>query len=571
MVVNYGAGGGHFGAATEYYVPSQTTFDMASELNNLWSSASPQRNGIQFIPVAGTGVTWFNFTVVNAAFTFTGPSGVYYINQGAGCSTPAFSSCSAPNPNTPGFAPYVIVGESILPVNGPTSVSTGIAASFNLTGPSSGQQVNTVLVACGPQLGNGFTTISAPETNAVNVYPCGHGAVNYTIPEMETFLQAALNVGDAYWAFLRAQGYTNVDQVPTRCVIPNPADIITPNVSGGAAYLASLNLSQILALYYGYLGSLSQTFNATTNLTSFGFCGEKVRCPDGSTDLTACEGIVGLGQAPVIALGSIYVPPAQCVADLGHACNGEVIGTPSTWGIVNVQILWEPSTGTFTAVLNQTMELPYANPLQVIYTTNNSTTGSLTCQTGAFNVFGCSPTLLHNQSFGVPSFLFHVTGNSTDGSGSVYPTDTNSSLEAHGFATVITACASITLASFNGVWTEKQNYTRQTAACDFNETEIQSWVTNYTCIWDTADCVPPPPPPPPSNGGLCGTGGLTAWYDGWIGAIVSGIAAPFQSSAPLIGGLESGLGCVLGWAAVIAIFVILVIAIIFVIRFVRGR
>jgi len=560
QAMSYGLGGGHHDLATEYYIPHDTYIDQAYMA---WV-AHPTSGivGLQFIPASGIGSpTWYNYTTNNSAFEFTGPSGIYYVNELAGCVSYVFSTCQTPNLNVAGDANAVPIGVSVLPVNPTTAAATSLAASFNLTGPVSGDHFNSVGVGCGTPFG---VTISAPHTNALPIQPCGPSE-NYTITQMSTMLQAAVNVGDAYWAFLRAQGYYNELQIPSRCVLPNPADIIAPNVNGGYAYLASLNLTSLLALYYGYLGSLSATFNATANLTTYGFCDHTVVCPNGSTDLTACEGVVGLGRnVPVLALGDIYVPPAQCVADLGHACTGEDIANPNTWGIVNVTQLWEPATGTLTFVLNQTMELPYANPSSLVYSANNTSRG-LICQTGFYNVYGCAVTNT-TGAFGIPGFLFHVAGNSTDAASSIYPTDSHGAYGV-GFAARLTGCADIQLSNFTGDWSQAQSYTLQRSTCSFNETQIQSWVTNYTCIWDTASCAPPPPPPPPGSTGLCGTSTLTAWYDSWIGALVSGVAAPFQG-IPFIG---PTLGCILGWGAFVLIFVIAIIVIFYIVRAVRDR
>ena len=169
-------------------------------------------------------------------------------------------------------------------------------------------------------------------------------------------------------------------------------------------------------------------------------------------------------------------------------------------------------------------------------------------------------------AFGIPGFLFHVAGNSTDAASSIYPTDSHGAYGV-GFAARLTGCADIQLSNFTGDWSQAQSYTLQRSTCSFNETQIQSWVTNYTCIWDTASCAPPPPPPPPGSTGLCGTSTLTAWYDSWIGALVSGVAAPFQG-IPFIG---PTLGCILGWGAFVLIFVIAIIVIFYIVRAVRDR
>jgi hypothetical protein len=532
---------------SEYYVPTGAPFDQAFTQGWTGRTTGPY-TGLQFVPATGTGTTWFNYTTPtgsgvvptsNGALNFTGPTGIYYINSLASCATTAFSSC---HPSGGAVHPPAIIGVGLLPVTDGTTGYTALGASFNLTGPSSGDTINAVPIVCGaPSAGMFTSTVTAPETNAQTVHECDAASM-YTLTEMSTLLQASLNVGDTYWAFLRAQGYYNENQVPARCVIPNPADIIAPNVKGGAAYLASLNATQLLALYLSYLASLAHTFNSTANLTTFGFCGHTVRCPSGSTNLTTCESLIGLGQTPVIALGNIYVPPAQCVADIGHACNGESINVPSTWGIVGVQMLWEPSTGTFTAILNQTIELPYANPLQLMYTDNNSAGNNLTCATGKYNVYSCEP---KNPAvyYGIPNFFFHVTGNSSLSEGSIYPNDLVPA-DGVGFATDITGCASISLSNFSGNWLQAQNYTWQHSVCQFNETEIQSWVTNDSCFFDTASCIPPTPPPP-DTAGDCGVAGFFG----------TNILGPIASTFVFFG---TGIACDIAWVIVIVVTIFIV-------------
>ena len=523
--------------------------------------------GVQFSPVPGTGITWYNYTSANGAFNFTGPNGTYYVNGLAGCATTTFSTCRSAEGSLDSVYGAYLIGVGTMPLNAGTTTASSLATSFNLTGAQSGDMKNVVAISCGGGA-TGATVFQALETGNAPIQVCDP-STNYTLTEMTTLLQAALNVGDAYWAFLRGQGYTNENQVPTRCIVPNPADIISPNVLGGAAYLASLNATNLLALYLGYLGRLSSTFNETQNLTnaSFGgFCGHVIKCQ--TVLYNVCNGIVGLGNAPVIALGSIYVPPAECEADLGQHCNGEVISNPKTWPIVNTQMLWQPSTGTYSLVLNQTMELPYANPADLIYTGNNSTGNAygyanLTCQTGAYNALGCTPTTPASV-YQIPQFQFHVAGNSTVVTTSIFPADLNLSVGA-GWATRVTACAVLNVSAFNGNWAQNQNYTRESGVCNFNETLIHSWVTNDTCLIPAGCglCPPDCPPPPPGPGVQCpGTADL------WVfGNIVNGVATIF-GNLPIVG---TDLGCFVGYVVLVLLFVVLIYLAVVVFRAVRGR
>ena len=548
-------------ANAEYFVQHGARFD-STWFQTGESTTSGPYVGTQFIPVTGTGVAWYNYTETNGAWVFNGPNGTYYVNTVAGCASAAFSTCRNIGG---GVDDYYLIGVGTMPLNDGTASGSWLATSYNLTGPATGAQANVVPIDCGAGTSSQLT---APETDGNPVQVCDP-STNYTLTEMSTLLDAALNVGDAYWAFLRGQGYTSEGQVPTRCVIPNPADIIAPNVLGGAAYLASLNATALLALYIGYMAQLSYTFNETQNLTngSFGgFCGHQIKCP---TPTGSCVGwgIQGLGNAPVIALGSIYVPPTECEADLGQACHGETIANPKSWPIVNTQMFWEPGTGTLSLVLNQSMELPYSNPSQLLYTGNNSTGSwhgyaNLTCATGSYNALGCHPV---NQSslYGIPEYQFHVTGNSSVPSSSIFPAGIELNV-GPGWITRVSACADLNISAFNGNWATNQNYTRESGVCSFNETVIQSWITNATCLLENCgQCPPNCPPPPPGPGVQCpGTADL------WIfGSIVNGVAGVF-SGIPFIG---TGLGCFVGYVVLVLLFVLLIYLAVVVFRAVRGR
>ena len=465
-----------------YYVTHDSTFD------SVWTASGTPTTGpyvgYQFIPFAGTGVTWYNYTTTNAAFTFTGPNGTYYINDYAGCSSSSFSTCLSVGDGRVGA---IVVATGIFPLSANSLHSGGdsLAVSFNVSAP--GYSLNTIGILCTPGVFNAGVT--APETDTDPFELCDPSSES-VVPAGFIMLTAATNVGQAYWQFLRGAGYYSEAAIPTRCIIPNPADIISPNLAGGAAYLAGLSPTQILNLYLGYLSLLAHTFNSTSNLTQFGYCGQTIRC-ETYTNVSSCAGIAGIGPVPVLAIGDIYIPPAGCEGAIGYACNGENINDPSTWALINVTQLWEPGTGTLSFVLNQTMLMPYHNPSNLIYSDNNTAGRNLTCETGAYNVLGCSPSNA-TAPYLIPNFLYHITGNSTLNSGSVYPHDEYAPA-GPGWAVNISACASILPSIFNGNWAESQNYTRQQTVCQFNETEIRSWITNDSCLIDQQYCGGCPP------------------------------------------------------------------------------
>jgi hypothetical protein len=543
-----------------YYVAHDSQFDTV--FSAALGSTSGPYVGTQFIPFAGTGTTWYNFTSSNEAFTFTGPNGTYYINGFAGCSTSSFTTCQRV---TGGIVPANLIATNIFPLSS-NSLSSGgdsLAVSFNVT--YGGASLNTIGILCTPGVFNAGVT--APETNA-NPFELCDPSTESVLPSAFIMLTAATNVGQTYWQFLRGQGYYSEAAVPTRCVIPNPAEIIPPNLAGGAAYLAGLTPTQLLDLYLGYLARLADTFNSTSNLTEFGFCGQTVRCSD-YTNTSSCAGISGIGPVPVLAIGDIYIPPAGCVGAIGYACNGENINDPSTWALVNVTQLWEPSTGTLSFVLNETMLMPYHNPADLIYSDNNTAGRNLTCQTGAYNVLGCSPSNA-TAPYLIPNFLFHVTGNSTNPESSIYPHDEYVPA-GPGWAVNISACASILPSIFNGNWTQSQNYTRQSTVCQFNETEIRSWITNDSCLIDQQYCGGCPPTGCPcAETDTCPVsstdcpGSSSLWV---FGSIVNGVANIF-SGIPLIG---SGVGCFLGYVVLVALLIVLVYVAAAIINFARGR
>lgn len=547
---------GTFGShsiSTEYYIPHGAALDAPFVYTGGAFTNGPYV-ALQFVPIFGSGVTWYNYTSGDAAFNFTGPSGIYYLNSEAACSTRLVASCSPLGGSVHGVQ-WIVVGA--VPLNSATVSGSTLAASFNATGPFSGQFINVVALNCPNNgvltAGSTGSTLYADQTNIPSFEVCDYSS-DYTLTEMSTLTNAAVNVGEAYWSFLRLQGYTNENQVPTRCVIPNPAEIIAPNVNGGAAYLASLNLTDLLGLYIGYLSTLSYTFNETQNLTnsSFGgFCGHVIKCPT-LTGSCVGFGVWGLGRnVPVFALGDIYVPPAQCVADLGQACNGETISNVSSWVLQDVQQLWEPSTGTLNLTINQSVVLPHANPSSLVYNQNNTAGDAMTCLTMAHNAVQCNATNPVG-AYGRPTFQYHVTGNSTDKGGSIYAQAVNPAFGA-GWMVRINACATLSATNFTGNWSQLQNYTKQTSVCQFNESLIQSWITNTSCINGNVGCghCPPNCPPPGGGGGTHCAGDATFL----LGSIVDSIAT-------VIG--FGNIGCLLGWGIVIFLVVALVSVIVYV-------
>jgi hypothetical protein len=541
--LSYGDASRDEGTTSEYYLAKGASIDAAFVSSTVTAPLTPTTGpyvGIQLIPTAGTGTTWFNFTTGNAAFNMSIPNGTYYVNQVAGCTTLSFSSCHSIGS---GVEPAVLVATEAFPLTAGTADVTALAASFNLTGPFSGDTSNSVPLACStPALGL-YAVAVAPETDSETFGLC-NGPTNNTVVTLETLLTASTTVGDAYWLFLRSAGYTSVAQIPTRCIIPNPASIISPNLNGGAAYLASLTPTQLTALYTNYLARLAGTFNnSSANLIYLNFCGIKIACPP-LTGTPTCFSAVGGGTVPVLAIGSIYVPPAECASDFNATCHGESIGNYKTWFLRNVTMLWEPSTGTFTAVLNQTMALPHANPMDLMYSTNESAGMNLTCQTGSFNVYSCVPSN-RTPAWLIEQFAYHVTGNSTVNSGSVYPSSVNPAFGA-GWATRVTACATVDLANFSGNWAQGQNYTWQHVSCSFNETQIRSWITNDSCTFDTSSCGVCPPDCNGGGGSGSSCGGSIPFLSGVVNSIYG-----------LLGNLL-GFGCGLAWLLGLILIVIVV-------------
>jgi len=504
---------------------------------------------ITLIPMDGS-TPFYNLTITTAPqynVTFLGPSNAYRAVWSAGATAEFFPAISMPLSSADFPSPTSQLEQYAL-IDG---------ASFSLWGRGA-------LQVSGFGSCFGFFTCA----NTYGDTPSANSTA-YAPQWLFTLAVSAATQGEVYWLTLRNLGYTSANQVPARCLIPSPAQLLPQDLT--PTQLASLNATAMLRIYYALLGNLAYTFNASSEITSFNVCGHHVTLPTGSSP-------IGFGT---YGYGYLYNPANGTIRN-ANGTVGQVYGNPETWNYSGVVSL-APAIGAFTVPIGTPWLLPDDNPsfatVQAFGVLNGTADNHTNSKTGVAEVVANGPTQcavasppamncsLDNSPLQV---LDYLGGNSSANhgiTGSAFPTHEDGS--GAGWSLYLTAC--FTAQANAGV--QNVSYTETLAGgCAFDHNTINSTVY-FVCsggefVFNISSC----PTPPPilvvgSSTGLCGTGGLTAWYDAWIGSIVSGIAGPFQG-IPLIG---AGLGCILGWVAVIAIFVIIVIAIIFVIRFVRGR
>lgn len=346
---------------------------------------------------------------------------------------------------------------------------------------------------------------------------------------LQNLTTVAASTAQAYWSFLRGLGYTSLSQVPSNCIIPNPAQVLPPNMN--VSRIASLNVSQILTVYYAYLSEIGSIYNATTNLSTVNFCGHHV-----SSNLGA--GLVSWG---VYAYGYVFNPHST-KNSAGTAT--QVFSTPSTWNYSGV-IYLNPSIANESVPVGQTWELGEANPTVVFdqpFFTGNLYNNSTRL---VLNTTGPSWCVHHTTGCSLVSFDYRVTGlvigNSSSKGGSAYPNSLDPTAGS-GYAVYLTACYGNT----------STGYSRINGTCPFSLTTVNTALTKTTCGQTiNGTCASSP------TGGILGgsslmcSSGIPLWS-----ALVNGIATAI-SGWPFIGAFACGIADVIG-----AIFVIFGVAVV---------
>ena len=354
------------------------------------------------------------------------------------------------------------------------------------------------------------------------------------------FIQSVtVSEGQAYWAFLHySLGYTAVSQIPLACLIPNPAQLIPPNIP--LSELETMTPEQILNLYQSEIRALGYTFEGQyLNLT---VCGQHVVPDPGNTSL-------GLG---IYGYGYIYVAGA---ADNSNGTTAQVFGQPDTWNYSGAIELF-PTVASLAAIpVNHTF----------IFGANNVVTALVSpfvknvSNTVVVNATGPTYCSVHGGAYGCAQdsltqmYLSNIVGNSSSNggvTGSVYPTGKTAGA---GEAVFFTECFSAVAGSpaFAPTFATNQS-------CLFGEQRINNTYTpcpsgdnaviKYVGGIAIQGCETPTGPPILVGSATCGIGGI-------LGTIVGDVATVFQI-------FGNTIACDIAWVVLLIVGIVLVYAVV---------
>lgn len=438
-----------------------------------------------------------------------------------------------------------------LPANTIGSSGAVYALLFNPAGVNIGANAHTIY--CGTGTG-AINYIAYPfGLNTNTTYNCNsppndfNGAENvegaqYNIAKyLVAIMNYAQSQASVYWGYLHnLLGYTNKSQVPLRCIIPSPAELLPGNIP--IKNLETMNTTQLLAVYIKELQALGLTFGANSTLNSTTICGKHPKWDPGNTTF-------GWGT---YALGYIYVPGSGVRNSNGTAL--QKFSTPTTWNISG-EFYISPTLASLANIpVNTTFSLPELNPVtffvQPFLKTNASNRASL-----YVNVTGPSwcldPTRTGCGTNPAYSFVTGYTeGNSSAGAGltgSVYPNhiDTGASTKT---AVFITGCYVATngSSSINPVYTFSNT-------CLFSEQRINNtgWSCDGNVLYSGGVAI-----------GSCGSGGGPVLVAGNACSIlfISTIDTAFQSF------IGEPWACLLTWIVVVVVVLLIIWAIVVIVR-----
>lgn len=368
----------------------------------------------------------------------------------------------------------------------------------------------------------------------------------------------AATVGQTYWAFLRALGYTSESQVPIRCIVPAPSALIPPNIP--LSTLEAMNVTTMLNWYLTMLYGLGQTFNLSYALTDATFCDHKLPPFTG--------GGMGFGT---FALGYVYVPAATKSSD---GLVSQKYSTPSTYNISG-EIYIAPALGNYSIPIGQRFILGENNPVALfvqpfVKATKTGGTGATGLIVNRTAPTYCAPlvTLGHgNTTYGFSvstgcnttaemSFVTGlVAGNSSADqglSGSVYPASVDPKASTANITVFLTGC----FMAASGSPVDNLSWTFRTSGnCGFSDAILNNTGLNcngnvlYSGGQVIGQCVSPPKVLVVGNEN-CGLSFLSvlAGYFSILGATWS---------------------CVVAWVIFIVIIIAVIAVIFYVVRIVR--
>lgn len=464
------------------------------------SGAAPclQMNLTGPVTIEGDGATFAFDVTADAPTKFTGTPGLYYLVNESNCNV----YCGPADP-----ADNYLIGTNVLPFDyGSTSQEEKYQATVYLAGTSqvtyqlSDTVQSAVIYACGTTLSNQsvrpVTSDTYIGTNLTPVNTCPVGIADF-LGEVESEMQGAADVGEAYWTFMHGLGVYQESTVPASCEIPTPADFLPPDtplaeiITFGANDIANLMDAYIVALGNDYY---SQSLNSGT------FCGYHIPPP----------GTITLNDPGWAFIGDIYT----------HT-DSQFFETPSTWYATNVGMDILPQDGNLTIPVGSLWEAPAANPSLVYY---GPTLPPVADLTGA----KVSSAVINLSAGGVISAL---EGNSTDRQGSIYPSQTDDRLGA-GDALYLDAC-----------WHNESGTWKSVSACYDNVT-----VVHYIEPNGSSGCY---------FQGKCSTSGSGGFplpqvpNCGWI--YVDDIAQYFATVSLGPFAIGDAFACVIAWLLMIAV------------------
>ncbi len=378
-------------------------------------------------------------------------------------------------------------------------------------------------------------------------YPGGANVFNDFGTWMWNLANYAGSAAGAYYTFLRyGHGYTSESQVPANCNIPNPGQILPPNL--GFNKWSSVNASVILNLYYAYQAATARVYNSSATLNSTTFCGTHVKLT--TNDLSLALGTYAYGWA--------YIPGATHTSD---GTGSQNFGLPKTWNMSGI-IYLSPTSRDLNVTIGVPWLLPHANPTVVLAQPFHTGKAGNETTPVHINATGPSWCVLHATGCKVLGFDVATTpalvGNSSSIGGSQFP---KNETPGTGAAVFLTACWEFKA----GTNLTSPTYVRANGTCHFSVETMQTWVGSTSCsLSNPANCAA-------QTGCLvCGPVSILKCSGDTIpifGTIADSVASWWKgatNSIPVIGG--ASFSCFIGWLAAVIVGLLGLLVIIAVVR-----
>jgi hypothetical protein len=319
------------------------TVDLYNELSHVWYNLSSS--------YSGSCVPGFETDFCNVG-VFPGPSGLYAIPEDG----------TLQDLYVPGGQLTPTSATSGIPVTGWINDNGTVQGAAPIgTGGAFG--VGVTIYCSGGSVSGGCPNSGIKGASTYNYAPtpgptwAGLGSWVTTIE-----WQAAMNA-EAYWDFLRADGFTAASQVPVDCLVPEPYLVLPSSING-----ADLNASEWESLYLAALEGMGHFYNVTLNATSF--CGTQ------AVKQWSFGGSIW-GNLYVNASGFVYATNGSVPVDYnGKPMPSEKFNNVSTWAIGSTfysshwyngseQLYLMPTLATARIPVGVRYEVPADNPIEV--------------------------------------------------------------------------------------------------------------------------------------------------------------------------------------------------------------